>query len=1024
MQPWVASEMAADEIARYTFLSWVRRGIATALQLKPGHARATVSVEVTINTTTAPSVDLQLLGAGDITGLDGRSVIRTWPLQSQRNAEPNYFPLLEFDQPDLPWRYSPDPDRGDNRLRPWIAIHVVKSSDVNLAPAGPGRPLGILTVPVATLPDLSQSWAWAHTHFSGTDTITASILENALATKRGSFLSRVLSPRRMDANTEYTAFLVPTFERGRRVGLDLPLDGVTADQLAWTRGAPGSVSLPVYYQWSFHTAPEGDFASLAKKIHPHPLPPSVGFRSMDVSKPGFNLPPAANAPMHLQGALRSTTDPPPGGALDATFVQKLVDLLNLPFKLLKANAKDLVVAPPLYGRWHAAQADGLVPPSPNWFHQLNEDPTSRVAAGAGTLAVQSEQQQLLAGAWQQVDGIRQANEKLRLAQHAREMALKMYARAFSVTTEKVMMLTAPVHALVLGSPVTIRQLFRDSPISDGVLEPQFRRLARPTGPIGRRQGRIDSPRPSNILDRMNRGEFSPAPPPPTPDTMLTPSRSPSQIPGWATPGIRELLHRLPDVLLLLAMLLLVLALLWLLTGVRNLLRATGVAAIGAAAVTVSRAVRRFNERLDVLVGLHDATLTGSQIRAIPPRATFVPVDVATGSRTPRPVPTTAGAPGADNGAAANFRAAAAVLFDRLAIPLEQQPPLQAVNLTALRSKLATALNPHQTIAASVRSRLRLDPGLYQLGDDPLASIMAAPEFDEPMYKPLKKLSQDWILPGIDQVVPDSAALVQTNQNFIEAYMVGLNHEMSRSLLFNEFPTDLRGSYFRQFWDSTGYFPPAGETPNKDDFRDIRQIHTWRRLAGLGDNSSRRPPRDHVVLLVRGELLLRYPNTEVYAAEVVLKGGKRDLPDHTDTKRHKAHVFHGELDPDMRFYGFELTPNEARAGGDAKLGYYFVLQQHPGEPQFGLQADALVDGAPTTFKQLAWTQVVPDRAQLDTLSYLSLAQSSPAVDSLIGSMGGSASAWSVSQGTPAANFAFNTLRQPARVAFHATVLMPA
>src|SRR5258708_7934839 len=138
VRQWVGSEMAADEIARYTFLSWVRRGIATALQLQPGHARASVSVEVTINTTTAPAVDLQLLGAGDITGLDGRSVIRTWPLQSQRNAEPNFFPLLEFDQPDLPWRYSPDPDRGDNRLRPCIAIHLVKSSDVNLAPAGPG----------------------------------------------------------------------------------------------------------------------------------------------------------------------------------------------------------------------------------------------------------------------------------------------------------------------------------------------------------------------------------------------------------------------------------------------------------------------------------------------------------------------------------------------------------------------------------------------------------------------------------------------------------------------------------------------------------------------------------------------------------------------------------------------------------------------------------------------------------------------------------------------------------------------
>jgi hypothetical protein len=36
--------------------------------------------------------------------------------------------------------------------------------------------------------------------------------------------------------------------------------------------------------------------------------------------------------------------------------------------------------------------------------------------------------------------------------------------------------------------------------------------------------------------------------------------------------------------------------------------------------------------------------------------------------------------------------------------------------------------------------------------------------------------------------------------FLEAYMVGLNHELARELLWREFPTDQRGGYFRQFWD--------------------------------------------------------------------------------------------------------------------------------------------------------------------------------------------------------------------------------
>ena len=31
-------------------------------------------------------------------------------------------------------------------------------------------------------------------------------------------------------------------------------------------------------------------------------------------------------------------------------------------------------------------------------------------------------------------------------------------------------------------------------------------------------------------------------------------------------------------------------------------------------------------------------------------------------------------------------------------------------------------------------------------------------------------------------------------------MVGVNHEMSRTLLFNEYPTDQRGTDFQHFWD--------------------------------------------------------------------------------------------------------------------------------------------------------------------------------------------------------------------------------
>ena len=58
-------------------------------------------------------------------------------------------------------------------------------------------------------------------------------------------------------------------------------------------------------------------------------------------------------------------------------------------------------------------------------------------------------------------------------------------------------------------------------------------------------------------------------------------------------------------------------------------------------------------------------------------------------------------------------------------------------------------------------------------------------------------------PNINLIPPNSITLVETNQRFIESYMVGLNHEFARKLLWREYPTDQRGSYFRQFWDVKG-----------------------------------------------------------------------------------------------------------------------------------------------------------------------------------------------------------------------------
>ena len=96
------------------------------------------------------------------------------------------------------------------------------------------------------------------------------------------------------------------------------------------------------------------------------------------------------------------------------------------------------------------------------------------------------------------------------------------------------------------------------------------------------------------------------------------------------------------------------------------------------------------------------------------------------------------------------------------------------------------------------------------------------------------------LPNINMIAQNSITLMETNQRFIEAYMVGLNHEFARKLLWREYPTDQRGSYFRQFWavgdtiDSEG----LSEDALKEKLYDIPEIHRWAPTSALGDHNNR------------------------------------------------------------------------------------------------------------------------------------------------------------------------------------------
>jgi hypothetical protein len=311
--------------------------------------------------------------------------------------------------------------------------------------------------------------------------------------------------------------------------------------------------------------------------------------------------------------------------------------------------------------------------------------------------------------------------------------------------------------------------------------------------------------------------------------------------------------------------------------------------------------------------------------------------------------------GADSIEAARFRQALAPLAEAWAA-IEPDPPVAPqLDIAALRNTLVNRLEPAVTVAARMDSLIHVGARLNWRPVDPIREIMVAPSFPQPMYVPLRDLSVQYVMPGADLIPAESVGLVQTNHAFIEAYMVGLSHEMARQLLFAGYPTDCMGTYFRQFWDVNGYVQQPGDPTDPQALaellKDIPPIVTWPLAAGLGQHENRPASvPDPIVLVVRGELLRRYPDAIIYAAEAKLDGDQRTIDDSAPTLHP---IFTGLLTPDMNFFGFNLSIADAKGGTNTSpQGYFIVFQQHPSGPRFGLEPS--VDGTVTQWADLAWT----------------------------------------------------------------------
>ena len=422
------------DIGAYTFLPWVRTGLAVQLSNPEGAAiRATVDVKVSVQDDSHGSQDVArtftLRGPGDVLGIDSTQIVRRYPQPFSFNAEESYVAHIEFDRPELPWLFTPFQNVG-NRLAPWIVLIVVEARLFTARQGQPGMPWQV-TTKLGELQPLDDSWAWAHAQISDMPGGSVSV-EDRLSDSHGAVnLSRLLCPRKLDPDTSYVACVVPAFDCGVRAGLGM--SGGTLGP-AWTRTAGDNdtdITLPLYDNWSFQIADAGDFESLAKKIQGVVAPWPIGRRIIDFSKPRGGITDlAASEAGRVQifkCALTSLAAEPPPGKLETqewttAKRQELVDVVRSGDQIGGdiAKASDLPrVSPRLYARFQRAQSRVTAPGDTDWFSELNSTPAFRVAAGLGTRVVLKDREQLMQAAWAQVGDIDKANQRLAVAQFAR-----------------------------------------------------------------------------------------------------------------------------------------------------------------------------------------------------------------------------------------------------------------------------------------------------------------------------------------------------------------------------------------------------------------------------------------------------------------------------------------------------------------------------------------------------------------------------------------------------------------------------
>ena len=938
---------------QFTFASMIHRGFFA-------DQSATTEVKVAVPGKEAIVRRVPMMTPGDVIGIPARQVIRCAPLNGVVDAEPNYLATIDFDAPDLPWLFSRKPASGP--IQPWITLAVIDVTDLKTDPLS-ASPVGTqLTIAGVQLPNPAEAWMWAHGQLLDTDTVPGDPARS---------LSRLVSSRKLEQNRRYVACVVPIFAAGKTAGLGIdPGDARTSMDFAWNP-AGSEVTLPVYYFWRFATGPNGDFESLVRQLHGVSLPPGLGMRKLLLDYPmsGLPVPNPDGASLGLQVALRA-----PGASLDeiqplvgASYLDvlrsRLVDAgYDTSLLTVHANAPPPAVGSPVYGQLavgRTATAAGLQTVAPPWVRTTNLDPRLRVAAGLGGEVVRQNQDRYVEEAWRQVGDVLGANGLRRRAEFSLAASATLHRKWISrIAAADLITSTGPVHSRVfVDTNLTITGRLRQSPLPPSIASVEFRRVTRARGSLPGAAAWRASVGPAVLASRSTGAHpLKVTVPIDTIDVLDAPSKV------WGVAAAPSILARLAPGLDQ--------------TGMTAAQAATQLDSMNrlptVAFATADQAVARVDaidaDGVLAAVGMQPiGHLPPGVIATTPPTVTVIappggPVATSPGGATTTHPPPVVVGPGLPFPIPAQtvtvlkqqMTDVAKVIINRqiVASDAASLPETSlAGGFESLRQTIVAALDPAVTMVRMMNHRISALTDAQAKGLD---DIMAAPDLSEPTYQALAAISHDWLLPGIDTLPPGTTTLVESNRTFISAFLVGMNHELARELLWREYPSDQRGTYSRQFWARQNTGNPADQY----DLKHLLHASPQLTLEQLGEKPG--DVASPLVLVVKGDLVRRYPGMLVTAAKTRKSGSIRALDPATEIQPD----FMARLDPDVLLVGFEsLSADKVRAlAGNEDTAWWFFFAEHFTEPRFGLDLPAA--GNPATFtdwNDANWRNQVLDAA---------------------------------------------------------------